>query len=44
MVFNLIGMWLPEFVSITKTSEYIIIVLAIISLIFSIYKMTRKDK
>ncbi|MCR8746895.1 CPBP family intramembrane glutamic endopeptidase [Romboutsia lituseburensis] len=44
MVFNLIGMWLPEFVNITNTSEYIIILLAIISLIFSIYKMTRKDK
>lgn len=44
MVFNLIGIWLPEFVNITNTSEYIIILLAIISLIFSIYKMTRKDE
>ena len=44
MVFNLMGNTLPDLVAISPVIEFILIILAIVCSILSIYKMTRKDE
>lgn len=44
MVFNLMGNTLPDLVAISPVIEFILIILSIVCLILSIYKMTRKDE